>query len=161
MESHEIISKALDKASAKEVAARMGLSLSLVYKWGQGPSADGEYSANPLDRVQQLYDITSDDQLIQWLSQKCGGVFVRNPPTKCVKGFEVVPATQEIVTRFAEMLSAISTAAADSHISPEEADQIRHEWDDLKRYAEGFVRCCEEGDFENLAQVMHVGPVKK
>jgi hypothetical protein len=49
------------------------------------------------------------------------------------------------------VLSAISKAAGDSHISPEEAEHIRNEWDDLKRYAEGFVRCCEEGDFENLA----------
>jgi hypothetical protein len=52
------------------------------------------------------------------------------------------------------VLAAISKAASDSHISPEEADHIRNEWDDLKRYAEGFVRCCEEGDFVNL-KTMH------
>jgi hypothetical protein len=23
-------------------------------------------------------------------------------------------------------------------------------WDELKRYTEGFVKCCEEGDFANL-----------
>jgi hypothetical protein len=58
------------------------------------------------------------------------------------------------VKRFADVLAAISKAASDSHISPEEADHIRNEWDDLKRYAEGFVRCCEEGDFVNL-KTMH------
>lgn len=154
MESHEVISQAIDKSSAKEIAARMGVSLSLVYKWGQGNDGAGDGAANPLDRVQQLFEITRDERLVQWLSQKCGGVFVRNPPSKCQKGFEVVPATQEIVKRFADVLFAISKAAADSHISPEEADHIRNEWDDLKRYAEGFVRCCEEGDFENLPATM-------
>ncbi|MBL9133452.1 MAG: hypothetical protein JNG86_19735 [Verrucomicrobiaceae bacterium] len=160
MESHEVISQAFDKTGVKEIASRMGISQSLVYKWGQGTDNNGMRDANPLDRVQQLYEITGDDHLIQWLSQKCGGVFVRNPPSKCVKGFEVVPATQEIVKRFADVLSAISKAAGDAHISPDEADHIRNEWDDLKRYAEGFVRCCEEGDFVNLAQTMHIEPPK-
>jgi len=155
MESHEVISQALDKSSVKEVAAQMGISISLVYKWGQGPEASGEYAANPLDRVQQLCEFTGDDRLIQWLCQKSGGVFVRNPPSKCQKGFEVVPATQEIVQQFADLLSAISAAASDSHISADEADHIRNVWDDLKRYTEGFVRCCEEGDFVNLAKAIH------
>jgi transposase-like protein len=151
MESHEVITQAIDKNSnVKEVAAKLGVSSSLVYKWASGEDYKGEGATNPLDRVQQLYEITRDDRLIQWLCQKSGGVFVRNPPTKCVKGFEVVPATQEIVQRFADVLSAISKAASDAHISTQEADQIRNEWDDLKRYAEGFVRCCEEGDFNGL-----------
>jgi hypothetical protein len=139
----------------KEVAAQLAISSSLVYKWASGEDYKGDGATNPLDRVQKLYEITRDDQLIHWLCQKAGGVFVRNPPSKCVKGFEVVPATQEIVKRFADVLSAISKAASDSHISPEEAEHIRNEWDDLKRYAEGFVRCCEEGDFVSLAKTMH------
>jgi hypothetical protein len=153
MESHEVIQQAIEKNSnVKEVAAQLGISSSLVYKWASGEDYKGEGATNPLDRVQKLFEITRDEQLIHWLCQKSGGVFVRNPPTKRVKGFEVVPATQEIVMRFADVLAAISKAAGDSHISPEEADHIRNEWDDLKRYAEGFVRCCEEGDFENLSQ---------
>jgi len=153
MESHEVIQQAIEKNSnVKEVAAQLGISSSLVYKWASGEDYKGEGATNPLDRVQKLFEITRDEQLIHWLCQKSGGVFVRNPPTKRVKGFEVVPATQDIVMRFADVLAAISKAAGDSHISPEEADHIRNEWDDLKRYAEGFVRCCEEGDFENLSQ---------
>lgn len=155
MDSHEVIQQAIDKNSTvKEVASRLGISSSLVYKWCSGEDSHGEGGTNPLERVQKLYEFTHDDRLIQWLCQKAGGVFVRNPASKCVKGFEVVPATQEIVRRFADVLSAISKAAGDNHISPEEADHIRNEWDDLKRYAEGFVRCCEEGDFENLARTI-------
>ncbi len=153
MDSHEVIQQAIDKNSnVKEVASQLGISSSLVYKWASGEDYKGEGASNPLDRVKKLFDITGDEQLIHWLCQKAGGVFVRNPPTKCVKGFEVVPATQEIVMRFADVLSAISKAASDSHINDEEAGHIRSEWDDLKRYAEGFVRCCEEGDFVNLAK---------
>ena len=155
MDSHEVIQQAIDKKSnVKEVASQLGISGSLVYKWASGEDYKGEGASNPLDRVLKLYEITGDDRLIQWLCQKAGGVFVRNPPSKCIKGFEVVPATQEIVKRFADVLSAISKAASDSHISDDEAGQIRIEWDDLKRYAEGFVRCCEEGDFVNLAKSM-------
>ena len=61
-----------------------------------------------------------------------------------------MPATQEIVQQFADLLGSISQAASDSAISHEEATKIRHVWDELKRYTEGFVKCCEEGDFANL-----------
>jgi hypothetical protein len=33
-------------------------------------------------------------------------------------------------------------------------------WDDLKRYTEGFVRCCEEGDFTNLSNAMNASLAK-
>lgn len=158
MESHEVISQAIDKNSnVKEVASHLGISSSLVYKWASGEDYKGEGASNPIDRVLKLFEITEDERLIQWLCAKAGGVFVRNPPSKCIKGFEVVPATQEIVKRFADVLSAISKAAGDNHICEKEAAHIRTEWDDLKRYAEGFVRCCEEGDFENLARSMQEG----
>ena len=35
MDSHEVISKAVERTSFKEVAAKMGVSLSLAYKWSQ------------------------------------------------------------------------------------------------------------------------------
>jgi len=69
------------------------------------------------------------------------------------KGFEVVPATQEIVQQFADLLGSISSAAADNAITGKEATLIREVWDELKRHTEGFVKCCEEGDFANLPEV--------
>jgi len=36
---------------------------------------------------------------------------------------------------------------------PNEAREIRECWDKLKSYAEGFVRCCERGDFEQMLQI--------
>ena len=44
----------------------------------------------------------------------------------------------------------VSKAAQDNNIDPMESAEIRIVWDRLKAYCEGFVRCCEEGDFEQI-----------
>jgi hypothetical protein len=150
MESHEVVREALERGSPKEIAADMGVSLSLVYKWAQ--TGEGSGALNPLDRILRLYELTGHDHLLQWLCMRAGGVFVKNPPSRCRKGFEVMPATQEIVQQFANLLASISQAAADNSICETEAADIRHVWDELKRFTEGFVRCCEEGDFAHLAE---------
>jgi hypothetical protein len=146
MNSHEVLRQALEHANPKEVASEMGVSLSLVYKWSQPADDNGSGTTNPLDRVEQLYRLTKEDMIVQWLCRVAGGFFVKNPKADKV-GDELVPATHEIVQRFAELLTAISTAARDEAISAGEAKKIRGEWDDLKRFTEGFVRCCENGDF--------------
>lgn len=152
MDSHEVISNAVEHTSFKEVAAQMGVSLSLAYKWSQPDERQGSGSANPLDRVRQLFEITRDPQLIQWLCHKADGVFVQNPKGGGPRGMELMPATQEIVQQFADLLTAISQAAADNRISIDEAEHIRGVWDELKRFTEGFVRLCEKGDFVHLAE---------
>jgi hypothetical protein len=160
MQSHEVIRNALAKAHVKEVAEKMGLSLSMVYKWGEGSDPrKGSGSANPLDRVQDLYENTGDDHLIQWLCNKADGYFVKNPPNTKRSGREVMPVTQEIVQQFADLLAAISHAASDNSICETEAKHIRHEWDELKRITERFVKWCEQGDFVHLAEDLKVNKV--
>lgn len=155
MESHQVIRNALDKVHVKEVADKMGLSLSLIYKWGERQDSKSG-SANPLDRVKELYENTQDDHLVQWLCNKADGYFVKNPPTTKRPGREVMPATQEIVQQFADLLAAISHAASDNSISTQESKHIRHEWDELKRLTERFVKWCEMGDFVHLAEDLKV-----
>ncbi len=150
MESHEIIKDAVDKTGPKEVAAELGLSLSLIYKWAQAAEEDGSGSRNPLDRVLQLVEITDDHSLIQWLCVRTGGYYVHNQHKESEDGYEVVPATNEIVQQFADLLQVITRAAFDQSISEDESERIRKVWEDLKRYTEGFVRCCEDGDFEKM-----------
>jgi len=151
MESHEIIKKAFEEsASPKEIAAEMGVSLSLVYKWAQPNTDMGSGSRNPLDRALELYRLTEDPHIVQWLCEEAGGYFVRNPKSYCEEGFEVLPATNEIVTQFSELLSTISRAAADNVITDDESAGIRDVWEELKCYCEGFVNCCEEGDFSPM-----------
>lgn len=153
MESHEVLRQAFSKTSPKAVAADLGVSLSLVYKWAEKQSADGSGSRNPIDRLEKIIELSGDTKIVEWLCQKSGGYFVRNPESSCEKGYEVLPATNEIVGQFSGLLQRISAAAADHSISSEEASEIRECWDTLKSYAEGFVRCCEEGDFDQLEQI--------
>jgi len=150
MESHEVIKEAFEKTSPKLVASEMGLSLSLVYKWAQANTDTGSGSRNPLDRVAKLIELTTDTHLIEWLCKEAGGYFVKNPTSSCEKGYEVVPSTHEIVQQFATLLTVISQAAVDNEITDDESEEIRDCWDELKAYAEGFVRCCEEGDFQQI-----------
>ncbi len=151
MESHQVLRQALDGANPKEIASELGVSLSLVYKWAQRTDV-GSGAVNPLDRVLQIYRISGSDAVIQWLCHKAGGFFVKNPRGG-KEDFDLMPATQTIVQQFAEMLTAISKAAADHTITTQEAAHIRTEWDDLKRFAEGFVRCCEKGDFGGIERM--------
>ena len=150
LESHDVLKEAIEKKGPKEIAAEMGLSLSLIYKWGQPNTDLGSGSRNPLDRVAQLMELTGELLIIQWLCREAGGHFVRNPPSRCEEGFEVLPATNEIVNQFAGLLAEVTQAAIDNSISPDESARIRKIWDELKMYTEGFVRCCEEGDFEHI-----------
>ncbi len=150
MESHEVLKEAFEKTSPKALAADLGVSLSLVYKWAQEQSDLGSGSRNPLDRLLAIIQATGDMQILRWLCEQSGGYFVTNPNSSCEKGFQVLPATSEILTQFSAMINKISEAAQDQSITGDEAEQIRACWDTLKGFTEGFVMCCEEGDFEKM-----------
>jgi len=151
MKSHEVLKNAFDQSSPKSIASELGVSLSLVYKWAQDQSNHGSGSRNPLDRIVEIYDNTQHQPIIEWLCEQCDGYFVLNPKTPSKEDeYKVLPATHEIVGQFSSLLSRISQAALDNSITPDEAEDIRQGWDSLKSYAEGFVRCCEKGDFEKI-----------
>ncbi|HEV2695442.1 MAG TPA: phage regulatory CII family protein [Verrucomicrobiae bacterium] len=145
MESHELLREVFDKKSAKEVSADLDLSTSMIYKWAQPSHNDGGIE-NPLDRIEALYQSTNDPRLIQWICQRAGGFFILNPQNTPHPTF-LIPATNQIVQEFADLLQVVAVAAADNQITPEEAKQIRARWEDLKSATEGFVACCEEGNF--------------
>jgi len=150
MESHELLKEVLKKTSAKQIAADMGLSLSLIYKWAEPPSDDsGSGANNPLDRIDQLLRISADRRIAQWVCERAGGFFISNPPAK-PHPFSLIPATNDIVQEFADMLQVIATAAADQQITKEEAKAIRQRWEELKSVTEGFVHASEKGNFAEL-----------
>lgn len=151
MESHEILKRALQKTTPKAVASELGVSLSLVYKWAEKPTDSGSGSKNPLDRVQQIIELSGDTGIVEWLCRQQGGHFVKDPDVSGQKVDDhVLPATQEIIGQFSDLLGRISTAADDHSVSPREADEIREYWDKLKSYAEAFVRACEQGNFRTM-----------
>lgn len=150
MHSHEVMREVLKKTSAKQIAADMGLSLSLIYKWAEPPEDDsGSGASSPLDRVGQLIRISGDPRLAQWVCEQADGFYIRNPhnlpPTS-----SVIPATNGIVQEFADMLATIATASSDNTITRDEAKTIRRRWEELKSVTEGFVRAAESGTYGPL-----------
>lgn len=152
MQSHEVLKEVLKKTSAKQIAADMGLSLSLIYKWAEPPDEGaGSGANNPLDRIEQLLRITNDTRVAQWVCERAGGFFITNPKSR-PHDYNLIPSTNSIVQEFADMLGVIAVAASDNQITKEEAKAIRRRWEDLKSVTEGFVRHCEEGNFAALKQ---------
>jgi hypothetical protein len=150
MQSHELLREVLQKTSAKQVAADLGLSLSMIYKWAEPDEGDGSGSVNPLDRIEALLRSTGDRRLVQWICERAGGFFILNPKTKNPHPDFLIPATNEIVQEFADLLAVIASAAADNQITPPEAKKIRARWEELKSVTEEFVACCEQGNFSAL-----------
>jgi hypothetical protein len=152
MQSHEVLREVFEKCSAKQIAADLDLSLSLVYKWAEPPSSDGPPTGNPLERVAALYRCSKDERILQWLCQQAGGFYIKNPRTHHAHPDYLIPATNQIVQEFADLLAVIATAAADNEINSKEARTIRARWEDLKSVTETFVACCEEGNFSPLKE---------
>lgn len=152
MDSHEVLKRALRKTTPKAVAAELGVSLSLVYKWAEKPSETGSGSFNPLDRLLQIIDLSGDTGIVEWLCRQQGGHFVKDPDVSNLQVSHVLPATQVIIGQFSDLLNEISGAAADQSVCKAESVAIRQCWDKLKSYAEAFVRACENGDFKTMSQ---------
>jgi hypothetical protein len=150
MESHEVLRAVLEKCNAKQVASDLGLSLSLIYKWAEPDNEHGSGAANPLDRVEALVRCSDDVRVVQWLCERAGGFFIKNPKANWPHPHFLIPATNQIVQDFADLLAVIASAAADNAISKQEAKAIRARWEGLKSVTEGFVRCCEHGNFSAL-----------
>ena len=159
MQSHEILREVIQKGNAKEIASQMGLSLSLIYKWTEPDEQNGSGAVNPLDRVEMLFNSTQDTRLIQWICERAGGFFIKNPKAVWPHPDFLIPATNQIVQEFADLLAVIAAAAADNTISKQESKNIRGRWEELKSVTEGFVHCCEEGNFSPLKKaVAEPGP---
>src|SRR5947209_5332560 len=152
MQSHELLREVFQKCSAKQIAAELGLSLSMIYKWAEPDDSGGSGTVNPLDRIEALLRCSNDRRLVQWICQRAGGFFILNPKTNKPHPSFLIPATNEIVQEFADLLAVIATAAADNQITHKESQQIRARWEELKTVTESFVACCEEGNFLPLKE---------
>ncbi len=159
MQSHELLREVIQKTSAKQVAGDLNLSLSMIYKWSEPDEGDGSGAVNPLDRIEQLLRSTNDRRIVQWICERAGGFFILNPVNHKPHPDFLIPATNEIVQEFADLLAVIAMAAGDNEISPKEAKTIRARWEELKSVTEGFVACCEKGNFSALKEKPPVAPL--
>jgi hypothetical protein len=159
MQSHELLREVFQKCSAKQVAGDLNLSLSMIYKWAEPPEEGaGSGAANPLDRIEALLRCTDDVRIVQWVCQKAGGFFIKNPKLHNPHPDYLIPATNEIIQEFADLLAVVANAAGDNAISAEEAKKIRARWEELKTVTECFVHCCEEGNFRALKESAPCSP---
>lgn len=153
MQSHEVLREVFQECSPKQVAAELGLSLSMIYKWAEpADQTAGSGSVNPLDRIDALLRCSGDRRIVQWICERAGGFFILNPKKNKPHPSYLIPATNEIVQQFADLLAVVAAAAADNQITAQESKKIRARWEELKSVTEGFVACCEDGNFLGLKE---------
>ncbi len=153
--SYEVLKQVVTHCGAKSVAADMGLSQSLIYKWCQpseGPDSSG--ADNPLDRLMEICELTGDESAIDWLCQQTDSFRIKNPVQGEATISSVLDNTQAILKEFSSMLEAVTESYANERrIDLEESARIREEWEDLKCVAEQFVCACEQGMFDCVEKV--------
>ena len=154
MKSFDVIRQAVDEPGVKAVAGALRVSPALVYKWCEPPPKDEDPdqsgAKNPLDRVREMYLLTKDIRLIRWLCNEAGGFFVANPVPEIRRSVDeaIYAETRAMVRDFSELLDAVTESVEDDpHIDPDEADEIRQRWEDLKACVERFVISCERGHY--------------
>lgn len=138
MKSSEVVQLAVDEKGPKEVAAALGVSVSLLYKWGEGKTG------NPLDRTLDLVRATGSTAPLSWLCTQMEGSFLPRPAPANVDDTRLVSETQRMLKEFSDVLQAMTSAFLDGQVSAAEASLIRREWEELLPIAEGLVRACED-----------------
>ncbi|MDB6170712.1 MAG: hypothetical protein JWL59_23 [Chthoniobacteraceae bacterium] len=153
VKSHQLFRELFLHTNPKELAAALGLSTSMIYKWAEPTGEGGSGSSNPLDRIAQLLEITGDRRIAEWICDRAGGFYIKSPEVTGISySSSVVSSTNYIVQEFAQMLGAIATAALDNSITEAETRDIRKRWQELKSATEEFVCCCEKGNFTAIQQ---------
>src|ERR1044072_3354089 len=97
-----------------------------------------------------MYELTKDIRLIRWLCNESGGFYVSNPVPELRKTLDetIFAETRSMVRDFIELLDAVTEALGDDPgIDPQEGDEIRQKWEDLKACVERFVISCEKGHY--------------
>lgn len=149
MESHQIIKESVQDLGIKYVAAELKVSPSLLYKWCEPREYSDSGTANPLDRVADLYRITGDPRLIAWACQQMDCFPVRNPPAaKAPLPNSLIKSTQIILREFSDLLEDVSDSIEDDgSVDTKEAKAIREHWERLKHLTESFIVSCEAGHY--------------
>lgn len=154
MKSWEVLHDAIEKVGVKALAARLNLSTALVYKWCQESPADdpgGSGARNPLDRLKEIWEITHDPRVVNWLCHQAGGFYVPNSNVEPGQKEEhLLSTTRRFVEEFGELLARVSGSFEnDGEITSDEAVHIRAAWEKLKRTAECFVVASERGMYSH------------
>ena len=126
------------------VAKALGVSTSMLYKWRE-PAEKGSGQPNPLERTARLIEATGDARIVDWLAQRAGGHFT--PAEAHTQSPELSKAANALVREFGLLIAGVVDAIQDEKVTPDETQQLRERWNDLRKRAESFVRTCEKGGY--------------
>jgi hypothetical protein len=142
MKSQDVLREVLADSNIKQVAAELGVSVSLLHKWQEG----AEHQVNPAERLAVLTRVTRDRRLLEWLCAEADGFFVRNVPVKVSPPADWPAASGAVL----KDLGQVQMALAETLAQPESAARtavLRRHWQALKSHLERLVRTLEQGQF--------------
>ncbi|MEI7650399.1 MAG: phage regulatory CII family protein [Verrucomicrobiota bacterium] len=137
-------SKGAQQKAHAEVAKKLGVSTSMLYKWRE-PAEKGSGHPNPLERTAILIEATGDTRIADWIAQRAGGQFTVDDPASPPAGLD--KAANALVREFGLLIAEVVDAIEDHRITPDESQSLREKWNGLRKRAETFVRTCEKGDY--------------
>lgn len=108
--------------SIKEIAARMGVSLSLLYSWGDPDEAGADI---PLKRLVQFTLITNDSRALAALANEAGHCTLPIPALGTIG--EIEPESIKALHEFSEFMRENSRAFFDGVITAAELRRIEKE----------------------------------
>ena len=140
MDSKTAMRQACERAGIKNVAAALNVSQTALYNQINDPNR-----SDLLQRFVDFVNACGDDMPLHWVCEECNGVFIKNPDIRVDPGTSANKSISDSLKKFGDVIREISTAIADQHITMDEAERIRKEWEDLKMLMESFVLSCEFG----------------
>ena len=152
MKSWELLRELFYQACNKNIAAKLGLSRSLIYKWTQPNGGTGSGARNPLDVLALLMRLTDARRIAQWVCEQAGGHFTPNPTAPPVAK-ELVSAVCEVEQKSFATLQSLVEAKANGHIPPAKMAVIQTRWEEQKAAMESFL----QGTFRCGALLLALG----
>lgn len=138
----EIIAGNPNGKSPKQIAAFLGVSVPIVYKWAENP--DGSGSPIPFNKAVQLSVYTGDLRLVEILAEELGGVFVSvNPKKLSIK--DRTKSLLRLIKVFGDVAAASAEALADGKITDKEKKRIHKEAHELVQSAISFDEVVQHG----------------
>ncbi|MEN9360615.1 MAG: hypothetical protein RL095_2150 [Verrucomicrobiota bacterium] len=146
--TRKAMKKACKDVGGAEVARAIGMhpgTLSNMIS-GQSPYEPLGKTPNLIDACLNFMAATQNDETLAYLAMQRGFIIVRNPGVD--QGDDpAIAAVSKMLTGFAQLIEEISNANGDLRITGNEAANIRHRWEPLKRCIEEFVVAAEAGTY--------------
>ncbi len=144
MNSKEALKKSCEERGVKEIAENLKISPTTIYNQINNPDKN-----DILSKFVDFANACESDIPVEWVCEQLNGIFIRNPNVVAKHDSMTPPYVPAALKEFSDVIREISNAMADETITPDEAEKIRKEWDELKIVLERFVLACEFGYINN------------